>query len=315
MLVSSPRADVRAHRNEGTMRAGGIDRRRAHIAVAVCLCAWLAQVAPCRGADADAKGRTLEQPPQYGLYYDRYEPAFYTGFAPRTLDPKRLHVHLGRGNQLRVTVVLSDEVLREYAKDLRERRRSYRALVDSGRLVLTQNRAFEEFERRLDDAAVERMVAEEASLPSDALRERNLQLLERLTPGRVFRIRMSVDDLIRRWVAALRPADHARMDTARQLELLNLMLPTRLYVAELKPGVSAQLAALVHRCPEPGGALDLDQVRPAFVQLFERVSDGIYPVRDGMLDFAEFTAIYPVGTFNQYTTVRSEEHTSELQSL
>lgn len=250
----------------------------------------------------------LEQPPQYGLYYDRYEPAFYTGFAPRTLDPKRLHVHLGRGNQLRVTAVLADDVLREYARDLRERRRSYRTLVDSGRLVLTQNRAFEEFERRLDDAAVERMVAEEAALPGDAVRERNLHLLERLNPGRVFRIRMSVDELIRRWVTALRPADHVRMDAARQLELLNLMLPTRLFVTELDPGVSAQLAALVRRCPpEPGEPLDLDQVRPAFVQLFERVSDGIYPVRDGMLDFAEFTAIYPVGTFNQYTTVHGRE--------
>src|SRR5262245_57473841 len=303
-----PARGDRAHRNELTMRAGGIDPGRAYIGVVVCLCAWFALAPPCRGADAEVGGRMLEQPPQYGLYYDRYEPAFYTGFAPRTLDPKRLHVHLGRGNQLRVTVVLSDDVLREYARDLRERRRSYRALIDSGRMVLTQNRAFEEFERRLDDAAVERMVAEEASLPRDALRERNLQLLERLNPGRVFRIRLSVDELIRRWVTALRPADHARMDTARQLELLNLMLPTRLYVTELEPAVSAQLAALVRRCPPgPGEPLDLDQVRPAFVQLFERVSDGIYPVRDGMLDFAEFTAIYPVGTFNQYTTVHGRE--------
>ena len=58
----------------------------------------------------------LEEPPRYGMYYDRYEPAFYTGFAPRTLDPQRIHLHLGRGNQLRVTVVLGDDVLREYAR-------------------------------------------------------------------------------------------------------------------------------------------------------------------------------------------------------
>src|SRR5512136_224230 len=68
----------------------------------------------------------LEEPPQYGIYYDRYEPSFYTGFAPRTLDPRRVHLHLGRGNQLRVTVVLADDVLREYAKDLFDRDRVYR---------------------------------------------------------------------------------------------------------------------------------------------------------------------------------------------
>src|SRR5262244_3096842 len=80
-------------------------------------------------------------PASYGVYYDRREPSFYTGFAPRTLDPQRLHLHLGRGNQLRVTVVLGDDVLRDYARDLLERDHTYRSLVDSGRVVLTQNLA------------------------------------------------------------------------------------------------------------------------------------------------------------------------------
>jgi len=263
---------------------------------------------PGSAADRDGDGRKLEEAPHYGLYYDRYEPAFYTGFAPRTLDPRRLQIHVGRGDQMRVTVVLADDVLREYARDLRERQRTYRALVDSGRLVLTQNRGLEQFERTLADAQVERLVSEEATLSSDALRERNLQLLERLNPGRVFRIRMAVDELIRRWVAQIRPDDHSHIDTARQLELLNLMLPTRLFVAELDPETSAQLVALVKRCPE--GTLEpaaLDQLRPDFLRLFERVTHGIYPVHNGALEFAEFTAIYPVGTFNEYTTFHGRE--------
>src|SRR6185369_295447 len=32
-------------------------------------------------------------PPQ-GVYFHWYEPSFYTGFAPRTQDPARLHIHL-----------------------------------------------------------------------------------------------------------------------------------------------------------------------------------------------------------------------------
>src|SRR4249920_885668 len=107
--------------------------------------AWLTMVA---SAAAAGGVRSAGDPP-YGLYYDRREPSFYTGFAPRTLDPARIHLHVGRGNQLRVTVVLSDEVLAEYARDLSQRWRTYRTLADAGRLVLTQNRTFDDFEARL----------------------------------------------------------------------------------------------------------------------------------------------------------------------
>src|SRR6185369_7819113 len=135
------------------------------------------------------------------------------------------------------------------------------------------------------------------------VRARNLELLERLNPGRIFRIRMPVDELMRRWVAQLRPEDRTHMDTDRRLELVNLMLPTRLFVAELDPTVSTQLAALVQHAPQ-GAAQpsELEPMRTAFEALLDRVSHGIYPVRDGALQFTEFTAVYPVGTWNEYTT-------------
>src|SRR5215470_13858838 len=100
-------------------------------------------------AVACAEGARGIDGPQWGVYYDRREPSFYTGFAPRTLDPARIHLHVGRGNQLRVTVVLSDEVLADYARDLSQRWRTYRTLVDDGRLVLTQNQNFAQFDARL----------------------------------------------------------------------------------------------------------------------------------------------------------------------
>ena len=261
------------------------------------------------GADS-ADQRTLQEPPSYGIYYERPEPAFYTGFAPRALDPQRLHLHLGRGNQLRATVVLSDAVLAGYARDLLHRYTTYRSLIDQEHLVLTQNRAFEEFEKTIQDLDLERLVSEEASLSPHELRERNLQLLERLNPGRVFRIRMSADDVLRRWLGTLRPEDRVRMNRGRQLELLNLMLPTRLFIAELDSETSAALEALIGLSPtaeeiaEPG---DLDRVRPAFFQLLDRVTDGIYPVRDDSLQFDEFTAIYPIGSFNEYTNYHGRQ--------
>jgi hypothetical protein len=236
--------------------------------------------------------------PPYGLYYDRREPSFYTGFAPRTLDPLRIHLHVGRGNQLRVTVVLSDQVLMEYARDLSERWRTYRTLEDAGRLVLTQNRAFDDFEARLREVELPKLVAAESSLRPDALRARNLDLLERLNPGRVFHIRMPVDDVVRRWTAELRPEDH-RLDETRRLELVNLMLPNRLWVKELTPRVSSDLDALVGHAAAGATTAEL---RAPFLALLARVSDDRYPVRGAVLAFDEFTAIYPVGTFNEYTT-------------
>jgi hypothetical protein len=274
----------------------------------MALMGCLAVVAVRGRVDAADPAGLLEEPPRYGVYYDRYEPAFYTGFAPRAHDPRRVQLHLGRGNQLRVTVVLGDDVLREYAEDLLDRYRTYRALVDHGQMVLTQNLGFEEFESTLKVAHVERLVSEQTTLSDDAVRARNLQLMEQLNPGRVFRIRMALDEVVRRWVAHVRPADQVHMDRERQLELVNLMLPTRLFVAELGPEGAAQLTALVTRCPHgDAGHGSLDGLRPAFLQLFTGVTHGIYPVRDGTLRFDEFTAIYPVGTFNEYTTYRGRQ--------
>src|SRR5262245_45801984 len=202
----------------------------------------LAMVASVAGAG----GARATETPQWGVYYDRREPSFYAGFAPRTLDPARIHLHVGRGNQLRVTVVLSDQVLAEYARDLNQRRRTYRALVDAGRLVLTQNRAFDDFDARLVEVNLDALVAAEPSLQPDALRARNLDLLERLNPGRVFRIRMPVDDVVRRWTATVRE-DGTRLDDARRLEFVNAMLPNRLWVTELTPRVVGELDSLVER--------------------------------------------------------------------
>src|SRR5262245_32717207 len=204
--------------------------------------AWL--MVPASNEAADVRGSfVLQEPPLFGVYYDRYEPAFYTGFAPRAYDPRRIHLHLGRGNQLRVTVVLADDVLHDYAEDLLDRYRTYRALIDDGCLVLTQNQGFEEFERRLQDAHLERWVTEQATLSDDVVRDRNLRLMEHLNPGRVFHIRLPLDEVVRRWVACVRPADRVAMDTKRQLELVNLMLPTRLFVSQLGPDIASQLAA------------------------------------------------------------------------
>lgn len=267
--------------------------------------------APALAGDRAEPGLMVVEAPRYGVFYDAPEPSFYTGFAPRTQDPANLHVHLGRGNQLRVTEVLSDAVIREYARDLAERRHEYRSLVDDGRLVLTQNTSFENFEHRLDEVGLDRLVREEASLSPEALRARNLALIETLNPGRVFRIAIPVRSLVVHWVRDLddvADGDRKRLDAGRKLDVLNALLPTRLWLSEIPSGVGPALDDLVRRAPaRADDAAAIDALVPAYTALLEKVAGGRYPMRDGVVTFDEFTAIYPVGTVAAYTTWRGRQ--------
>ncbi len=243
--------------------------------------------------------------PAFGLFYERFEPTFYAGYAPRMTDPERIHLHVGRGNQLRVTVALSDEVLAAYARDLLARERTLRSLIDAGQVRVTQNTAFDAMEATQRRVGLEGLVAAESSLSPQAVRDRNLTLMERLNPGRVFRIRMPLDEVIGRWLAKAEGIDPARLDAQRQVDLLDAMLPTRLFLepASLDAATSSELKALLaeaSRYGAPSRAQAVAALRPAFVRLLDRVSHGHYPARGDSLEFAEFTAIYPVGTANEF---------------
>jgi hypothetical protein len=244
----------------------------------------------------------------YGIYYQTYEPSFYTGFAPRADVPGRLHLHVGRGNQLRATLSLSDAVIEGYANELLARYQTYRRLIDDGRVKLTQNSGFEGFEETLREVDLEGLVAADAGLSDDELAARNLELMSRLNPGRVFKLRFPVDELIRRWVANVESTDRKSMDRDRRLELINDMLPTRLWLTDPDRENSRALSKLVAAVLDSGVGPDgRAQIRPAFLALLEKISGGRYPQRGDHLEFSEFTAVYPIGTFNEYTTYKGQQ--------
>ncbi len=240
----------------------------------------------------------------YGIFYDRYEPTFYTGFAPRVRDPKRLHLHVGRGNQLRATMVLSEEVLEYYAKDLLIRYNTYRDLIAQNKVVLTQNSGFETFKTAIESIQLESIVAKQSERSKNELKESNLKLLRELNPGRVFNISMSIDELITNWAAQL-VAQDTSMDKNRALELVNQMLPTRLWLTKLSPENKKLLKNLTQLSIKTTG--NIKTLREPFIDLLNRVSSGIYPVIDSHIQFHEFTAIYPVGTLNEMTRYQGRE--------
>lgn len=258
--------------------------------------------------DASGPGRSG---PGFGLFYQRYEPTFYTGFAPRALEPERVHLHIGRGNQLRATLVLSDEVLRSYAQDLLARQRTLRGLIGDGEIELTQNTAFEAMEAIHESIGLDALVAAEARMTPAAIRDRNLALLERLNPGRVFRIRIPIDALVGRWIP-LAVAAPSPLSADAKRDLLDALLPTRLYTdaKRLAPATVAKLEALIAEAARPGppaaGAIPAE-LRRAYADLLAEVSGGRYPLRGDALEFVEFTALYPIGTVNELTKHRGRE--------
>ncbi|MCC6640370.1 MAG: hypothetical protein IT386_04290 [Deltaproteobacteria bacterium] len=227
-------------------------------------------------------------------------------------DPERIHLHVGRGNQLRVTVALSNEVLEAYARDLLARDRTFRSLIDAGELRITQNAAFDAMAATQERVGLEGLVAAEKGLDPQALRDRNLTLMERLNPGRVFRIRMPLTEVVSRWLERVEGIDPARLDAQRQVDLLDAMLPARLFLepSSLDAETSAELKALLAaaaRYDATSRAQAAAALRPAFVRLLDRVGRGRYPARGEALEFAEFTAIYPVGTANEFMPYRGRQ--------
>ena len=258
-------------------------------------------------ARASRPGVELEGPPVYGLYYDRKEPSFYTGFAPRSQDPRRVHLQIGRGNQLRITLVLSDQAIEGYARDLLFRHQTYRTLIDTKQITLTQNTTWEDFEETLDEVDLEDFVEDDRDRSPEERREANLELMERLNPGRVFRIEMPAEEVLGRWLAQVRPADRESLSRDRRLELVNLMLPTRLWVAEMDAKTRGELQALVKAAPAADDGDAREAFRPRFFAFFEEVSGGLYPLEGDTLRFVEFTAIHPIGSFNDYADFRGKK--------
>jgi len=239
-------------------------------------------------------------PPQ-GVYFHWYEPSFYTGFAPRTQDPQRTHIELSRGNQARVTMVLGDQEVDAYLDDLVARQRVYQEVVDAKVIELTTNKEYERFVDKLEQLGIAEVVKSRASMSPEAYRQKSIELLGTLNPGRVFQIRMPFDPVARAWHARLTGLTDG---TGARLDAANALLPGRINLYALTPELNTALTAAA----QTAGTQPADS--PAFreqaVAFLERATNGHYRVRDGNVEALELTAIYPAGTLEGTTTYKGE---------
>jgi hypothetical protein len=284
-----------------TRRGGGRLWRLLAAAAAALTFVTLRVASAALDAGGDTAWDGSEPPP--GVYFHWYEPSFYAGFAPRTQDPSRLHIELGRGNQVRVTVVLGDAELDAYLGDLQARRAVVQELVDSRIITLSTNRAWERFTSALDDAGVAAALAARAETKPEAWRARSLAVMTALNPGRVFRIAMPLAAVAARWRPLLARLDGS--DPIERLDAANAALPGRIVLEELTP----PLGAALDRCLDP--ARGPESAKPAYElcvkDFIETASARRYRVVDGAVVAHEFTAIYPAGTVEGSTTYRGEK--------
>ena len=258
-------------------------------------------VSTADGADAIRWNGDAAAP---GVYFDRYEPSFYAGFAPRTQDPGRVHLELSRGNQLRLTLVLGPNEIDRYLVNLLMRRSVVQALVDADVIELTTNLAFERFSAALNDALVEDVVLRQGDLGADAYREQTIAVLERLNPGRVFRIAIPFQPLIKDWHRLLADLSETGLgsETVR-LDAANAILPGRVNLYDLNDEQNAALSHALRLMETGKDAADPD-FRSAASDFLQLATLGHYPVVDDQIRAIEFTAVYPAGTTNAWSSYR-----------
>jgi hypothetical protein len=256
-------------------------------------------------AALEASDKTWDgsEPPQ-GIYFHWYEPSFYTGFAPGTEDPERVHILLSRGNQVRFTLVLGDAELDRYLDDLVLRQRTVQELIDAGIIELTTNREHERFVARLTEAGVADAVASRERLGPEGYRQKSLEIMEALNPGRIFRIHVPLDRLLAAWHAEAAALGSGASEPA-MLDAANAILPGRVNLSRLDPELSAALTRAAEAAR--AGGPDDPAFRTRAAELLESATAGRYRVREGFVDAAEFTAIYPAGTVEGTTTYKGEK--------
>ena len=257
-------------------------------------------------AALDATNTTWDgsEPPQ-GVYFYWYEPSFYTGFAPRTQDPQRVHIRLSRGNQVRVTVVLGDQELDAYLGDLLTRQRTYQELIDAKVIELTTNREYERFVARLEQAGVAQAASGHDMAGPEAYRQKSVEIMSALNPERVFRIKIPADTVVASWHAQLAGMSAEDLtSTAKQLDATNAILPGRVNMYQLSPELATSLSRAVEvaRTEKP----DSPAFREVALAFLDRATSGHYRVHDGVVEAVEFTAIYPAGTIDATTTYKGE---------
>lgn len=269
--------------------------------VAIVACTLLAVSAGPPPAAALSRDRWTNAQP-YGFFFNDYGPNFYTGFVPREQNRDRIAIHVARGNQLRLRIALSDEAIDNYVLDQAARHALYEELITKGIVTLTTNRAWEAYDERFKTEGLADLAAKKGSLGAAEWRDLNLRTMQKLMPERVYHIQKDFGRMVDAWKARLAAGEPpATLDA--KLDAVNDLFPHRLFVNQLSSADDAALGELAQLAR--GG--DAAAFRAKAEAFFRAVSKGIYPLRDGKIDYWEVTAIWASGSHDETTAWRGRQ--------
>ena len=235
----------------------------------------------------------------YGVFFNNYDPNFYTGFVPRVQDKERIEIHLGRGNQIRVRMVLSDKTIENYLPDQVARHDLFNELIEKNIITLTSNMAWEEYHGKVLEEGLHDLAKKKGVMSKEDWQKLNLSYIEKLAPGRLHHIRIDFNKMVQDFMALLKSADQPAKLEAR-LDLINAFFPNRLFIYALEKDREMAFDDLVTLAK----AGDSANFRPKAEEFFHSITNRIYPVKNGSLDYYEFTSIYPAGTYDRTTTYK-----------
>lgn len=251
-------------------------------------------------ADSSAlsKERWTDETP-YGVFFNNYEPNFYTGFVPRVQEASHIKIHLGRGNQLRATMVLPEEAIVNYIPDQVARHNLYQELIDKKIIKLTTNEAWENFHSSVLALKLHELANRRSSLSRNEWRELNLKYIDQLNTGRLYHIQKDFDKMVDNFAGRLKNSEKpTRLED--KLDIINEFYPHRIVLYELTSDQDAVFSELwdLARLGDP------KTFRNKAEQFFRSITNGIYPIVNGKMDYYEFSSIYPAGTYDSITTYK-----------
>ena len=238
----------------------------------------------------------MANPELYGVLFNDYDPNFYTGFAPRVQEKEHITIHLGRGNQVRVRMVLSEDSIVNYVPDQVARHGVYQDVIDKNVITLTTNKAWERYDTRVKEEGLPELAARRSEMSADEWRQANLEMIDKLNPGRLHHIQRDFGALANDFAASLKAAEKPK-DLEAKLDLINGLFPKRILLTDLTPEQDAAFADLMALAK----ADDMAAFTSGSETFFREITGNLYTVRDGKLDFHEFTSVFPAGTYDATT--------------
>ena len=233
----------------------------------------------------------------YGVFFNNYEPNFYTGFAPRVQQRERITIHVGRGNQVRIRMVLPEETIDNYLTDQADRHSLYKEVIDREIITLTSNSAWEDYDARVAEVKLHERANRKSDLSQEQWRKLNLEYMDKLNPGRLYHISKDFNALADNFAATLQ-ANEAPESLEAKLDLINDFFPHRIFLTDLSEAQDAAFSELQSLAK----AGETSAFRAKAEAFFHDITGGIYPIQAGKLDYYEFTSIFPVGTYDATTT-------------